>query len=229
VIWGGLVPYGQPWRTGANEATRFTCSTEVTAGGQKLAAGTYSFFTIPSEGEWTAIFSNQTDLWGSVGYDSTKDALRLTLKPAMDAPHQEWMSLGFEDLTPNSANLVLRWEKLSLAVPITVEVNEPVLAGARAEIAAAKADDWRTPYRAAQFCFDNSVALDEGRGWLEKSIAIEAGHQNQALMARWLQKEGKVKDAIETAKKAVAAGKAAKPPANVAATEKLIAEWSAKK
>lgn len=228
-IWGELVPYGQPWRTGANEATKFTTSTEITVGGQKLAAGTYSLLTIPAEAEWTVVFSNQTDLWGAVGYDATKDAVRVKAKPSMGASSQEWMSLGFEDLTPNSANLLLRWEKLSLAVPITLDVNGPVLASARAEVAAAKADDWRTPYRAAQWCFDAGVALDEAKGWLQKSVGIQPGYFNQALLARWHHKDGNVKDAIATAEKAVAAGKAAKPPADVTGTEKLIAEWSGKK
>lgn len=226
VIWGELVPYDKPWRTGANAATSFTTSDDVTIAGQKLAAGSYAVLTIPGKDEWTVIFSAQKDLMGSSNYDSKHDALRVKAKPEAAAESQEWLRLGFENLTPNSTDLVLRWEKLTVAVPIQVDVNEKVLAGARKEIAAAKADDWRTAYRAANWAFDNNVALDEAKGWLEKSIAVSKTHSNLTLQARWLMKDGKKDDAIATAKQAVAAGKAATPPADVAATEKLIAEWS---
>src|SRR5258706_2058553 len=147
-IWGALVPYDKPWRTGANEATTFAVTDDITVGGQKLAAGTYSFFTLPSAGDWTVIFSRQKELWGSTDYDPKQDALRVTAKPAAAEP-VEWMRLGFENLGASSCDLVLRWEKLQLAVPIQIDVNTKVLASCRAEIAAAKADDWRTTQRAA--------------------------------------------------------------------------------
>ncbi|NOT34926.1 MAG: DUF2911 domain-containing protein [Candidatus Eisenbacteria bacterium] len=228
-IWGELVPMDKPWRTGANEATTFTTSTDIQVAGKTLPAGTYSFFTIPSKDSWTVIFSKQKELWGAYEYDDKQDQLRVTAKPVTGQPNQEWMWLGFDNLTPTSCDLVLRWETLSLALPITVEVNERFLSLARTEIAAAKTDDWRTPFVAARYSFDNNLALVEGKQWLDKSVAIQATHANLALHARWLAKDGNTKDAIATAKKAVELGKAAKPPADVAPTEKLIAEWSATK
>lgn len=228
-IWGDLVPYDKPWRTGANASTMFTTTDDIMVAGQKLAAGTYAIVTIPSQnGEWAVAFSNQKDLQATTNYDPKQDALRVKVKATAAEP-QEWMRLSFENLTPNSTDLTLRWEKLAVAVPIQVEVNEKVLASARKEIAAAKADDWRTPYRAASWAFDNNVALPEARGWLDKSLAIQKGYSNQNLQARWLMKDGKKADAIAAAKKAVEAGKAATPPADVSATEKLIADWSAAK
>src|SRR5262249_1081369 len=80
-IWGELVPYDKPWRTGANEATTFACSTEIKVNGQKLPAGTYSFFTIPNRDEWTVVFSKQKDLWGTNDYDPAQDQLRVKAKP----------------------------------------------------------------------------------------------------------------------------------------------------
>jgi hypothetical protein len=228
VIWGELVPYDKPWRTGANEATTFTATDDITVAGQKLAAGSYSFFTLPTAGDWTVIFSKQKDLWGAYEYDPAQDALRVTAKPAAAEP-VEWMRFTFENLTPGSADLVLRWEKLQVALPIAVDVNGIVLPKARAEVAAAKADDWRTPYRAASFCFDSGINLEEGAQWLEKSLAVQPAYGNLNLKARWLAKDGKTKDAIATAQKAIETGKAAKPPADTAALEKLVAEWSGKK
>ena len=226
VIWGELVPFDAVWRTGANEPNSFTTSDEITVGGAKLAAGTYSILTLPTKTTWTVIFSTQKGLLGSTNYDAKFDALRITATPAMDQPVQEWMWFGFDDLTPTSANLVLRWEKLRLALPIQVDVNNLVLADCRTEVAAAKSDDWRTTFNAARWCFDSNVALAEGAGWLDKSLAVQKTHGNLNLKARWLYKDGKKTEAIAAAKEAVAAGKASKETVDTSATEKLVAEWT---
>jgi hypothetical protein len=225
-IWGGLVPYDQPWRTGANEATRFTTTGPIQFGGKELAAGSYSFFTIPGKDEWIVVINSEKDLWGAYEYKPEKDVLRVTVKPAAAEP-QEWMEFSFEDLTPNSANLVLRWEKLRVAVPIVVDVNGQTLAGARAAIETMKSDDWRTPYQAANFCFTNDVAMDEGARWLEKSLGVQQTWQNLGLKARWLMKQGKKADAIRTAEKALEVAKSGKDKVDTSALEKLLAEWKA--
>ncbi len=227
-IWGALVPYDQPWRTGANEATTFTTTDPISVGGNALPAGTYSFFTIPTAGDWTVIFSKQQGQWGAYEYDPNQDAARLTVKPTAADP-VEWMQFTFDDLTANSANLTLRWEKLKVVVPISVDVPALALARARTEIGAAKADDWRTPYRAAQYSFDNAVALDEGATWLDKSIAIEPAYANLNLKSRWLAKNGDTKGAIATANKALEINKKAKTPADAKQLETLIAEWKGAK
>ncbi len=228
-IWGALVPYDSTWRTGANEPNSFTTSDTIMVAGRKLAAGKYSILTIPRRGEWTIIFSSQQDLQGSSNHDPKQDALRVTATPDTNQSHTEWMWLGFEDLTPTSGSLVLRWQRLRLAVPITMDLNALVLASARKEIATTDRDAWRNTLRAATWSFDNSVALAEGAAWLDKSIAAQKNHANLSLKARWLAKDGKTAEAIATAKQAIEVGKAAKPPANTAPTERLVAEWSAKK
>ncbi|MEQ9266111.1 MAG: DUF2911 domain-containing protein, partial [Balneolaceae bacterium] len=68
-IWGGLIPYGRVWRTGANKNTIFTVSDDVLINGQELKAGSYGFHTIPGEEEWVIIFSNFSEAWGSYFYD----------------------------------------------------------------------------------------------------------------------------------------------------------------
>jgi len=235
-VWGELVPWDKPWRTGANEATTFTCSTDIKVNGQNLPAGTYSFFTIPNASEWTIVFSKQKDLWGAFDYDPKDDQLRVQAKP-MAGEYREWMELGFEELTPaalpqspSAGKLVLRWEKIAVPVTIETDMNQMVLKSARDEMSKLKADDWRTPFRAASFSFDNGLDnKDESWGWLQKSVKIQENYQNLSLMARMQAKDGKKKEAIASANKAVKLGKAAKDPVNTAATEKLIAEWSAKK
>ena len=226
-IWGALVPYDKPWRTGANDATVFTTSGDISIAGQKLPAGTYSFFTIPGASQWTLIFSKQKDQWGAYDYDRTQDQLRVTATPSATGDSQEWLWLGFDGLSATGGEMVIRWEKLRVAVPISVEVNETVLASARTEIAAAKPDDWRTPYRAASWTFDSGVAPEEGRGWLERSLGVQAVVQNLGLKARWLAKDGKTADAITVGNKAIAAGKAAKETDITPGLEKQVAEWQA--
>ena len=167
-------------------------------------------------------------MWGAFDYKPEKDVLRVNVKPVAADP-QEWMQFSFEDMTPSSTNLVLRWEKLRVVVPIAVDVNPLVLTGARAALASAKPDDWRTRYQAANFCFNSDVALDEGRKWLDQSIVIEPTYQNLSLRAKWQMKDGKRKDAMETAEKAIATGKASKEKVDTEPTEKLLAEWRAAK
>ncbi|MEZ4826536.1 MAG: DUF2911 domain-containing protein [Bacteroidia bacterium] len=79
-IWGDLVPYGEVWRTGANEATTFTADKNVTINGQALPAGRYGLFTIPTEGDWTVVFNSVADQWGAYEYDESKDVLRVSAK-----------------------------------------------------------------------------------------------------------------------------------------------------
>jgi hypothetical protein len=119
-IWGGLVPYNNIWRAGANENTTFEVSKDLLVNGQKLAAGKYGLHMIPGEKEWTIIFSKDNSAWGSFSYDQSKDALRVTATPKQ-SPHQEWLMYGFENLAGTSATAYLWWEKLK--VPFEVKVT----------------------------------------------------------------------------------------------------------
>src|ERR1043166_10108268 len=138
-----IVPYGHVWRAGANEATRFEISSDVTINGQKLAAGKYSLHAIPGKDEWTIIFNSDAGQWGSFSYDPAKDVLRVKAKPEMIKDSQELLSFTFDPVTENSAQVNLRWEHVR--VPFTVGVDSVGLAMARARafIATAKPDDWR--------------------------------------------------------------------------------------
>jgi hypothetical protein len=79
-LYGNLVPYGQVWRAGADEATTISFDKPVKVEGQALAAGRYALFFIPSEGDWTVVFNKTADQWGAYKYDPAQDALRVTVK-----------------------------------------------------------------------------------------------------------------------------------------------------
>ncbi|MGZ5380303.1 MAG: DUF2911 domain-containing protein [Thermoanaerobaculia bacterium] len=225
VIWGALVPWDQVWRTGANAVTKITFDGDVMVEGQKLAAGSYGLFTIPGKTEWTVIFNKQAT--GGPDYSADKDVLRVKVKPEASAPHDQF-TIDFPSVTGDSAVLALEWEKLMVPVSLKVDTKAQFLANAKEAVAKAKADDWQTPLTAARYLYDNKYALDDAARWLDKSIATKATFGNLSTKANALAAEGKTKDAIATAEKALAAGKAAeqKPsPEAVAALEKKIAEW----
>ena len=118
-IWGGLVPYGEVWRTGANEATLFQTDKDITVEGKSLPAGKYSLYTIPGENEWTIIFNSQTGQWGVKNDESTSenpadDVLRVTVKPEKSAAFNERMKFVVDN-----DGFALEWENLK--VPVSVK------------------------------------------------------------------------------------------------------------
>lgn len=96
-VWGDLVAYDKVWRTGANEANVFTVDQDVTINGEPVAAGQYSLFTIPSEGDWTVILNNTVDQWGAYDYDDSQDALRFMVTPETTDNMQERLTFDVSD------------------------------------------------------------------------------------------------------------------------------------
>lgn len=120
-IFGGLVSYGEVWRTGANEATTFSVTSDVMIEGEPLSAGTYSFYTIPGGDQWTLIFNNAAEQWGT-NYDESADALRVTVTPE-SAPKHEMMTFTFEQVTANEGTCVLYWNETRVPFEIQVAGN----------------------------------------------------------------------------------------------------------
>jgi hypothetical protein len=205
-IWGALVPYGQVWRTGANEATTIAFSDDVTVEGQKLAKGTYSLHTIPGADQWTIIFNSVADQWGSYSYDMAKDVLRVNVKP-QTGEHREWLTFDIPELTTDTAKIAIRWEKI--VVPFTVNTDSVARTMAGFKKALNPEPDWRTPYGAASFAFDNKgVATDaEIQAWLDQSLKANSNIANLYLRARLAERTGNKADAIRFGEMAIAAAK----------------------
>ena len=204
-----IVPYGHVWRTGANEATTFAVTDDVLINGQKLPAGTYSLHTIPGQDEWTVIFNSVADQWGSFNYDERKDALRIKVKRQMVADNQEWLLYSIPVVTPNSAQVVIRWEKV--AVPFTVEVpNVEALMRAKIDAAvAANPGDWKIPLAVAnQYSGDDK--WDEALKWVDQSIKVKETFQNLSAKAQLLFAAGRKDEALAVAEQAIQRGKADK-------------------
>lgn len=117
-IFGGLVPYGKVWETGANEATEITVTRNIQINGSLLRAGTYSVFTIPNKDKWTIIINTELGLWGAYNYNSKLDDMRF------DVPVQTLQGLAFEQFTMQFdqrneiADLLLFWDKTKISIPV---------------------------------------------------------------------------------------------------------------
>ncbi|MEO0331331.1 MAG: DUF2911 domain-containing protein [Bacteroidota bacterium] len=117
---GAKVPYGKVWRTGANEAAEIKIYQDVTIGGQKLPAGTYSLFTIPNENEWTVIFSSDLDYWGAYRYQEGNDVLRAMASVSSSDSSVEAFTIQFADGSEGEAVMRMAWDKTVAELPITV-------------------------------------------------------------------------------------------------------------
>ena len=226
-----LVPYGQVWRTGANENTTIEFSREVTINGQTLPAGKYGFHTIPNKDEWILIFSRDNDKWGSFSYNEKNDALRVRVKP-VKSEMEETFSMDFSDITATTGKIVLRWEKI--AVPFTLDIGDVFgrnLTLIREAIKNRKSDDVRPLNQGAGYVYTFRLKnnYDEAIGWLDESNKARETFGNPQTKARILAEMGRTTDAIAAGEKAVQVGKTATPPANSAELEKLLVEWKAKK
>jgi hypothetical protein len=204
-----IVPYGHVWRAGANEATQFVVTDDVLINGQKLPAGSYSLHTIPTKDEWTIVFNGTANQWGSFRYDPAKDTLRVKAKPQWVNDNQEWLQYSIPTVTPNSATVLIRWEKV--AVPFTVEVpNVETVWRSKVDAAIAAApNDEGIPLQVAG-AYANDDKWDEALKWVDQSIKVKATFPNLATKARYLYAAGRKDEALKVADQAIAKGKADK-------------------
>jgi len=221
-----IAPNGHVWRAGANEATKFTVSDDVLVNGQKLAAGAYSLHMIPGKDEFTVVFNKTADQWGSFRYDAKQDALRVKTKPVWVKESQEQLSYEMPQLTANSAQVILRWEKI--AVPFTIEVpNQDSLVRAKIDAAiAANPSDWQIPLAVGTAYFNDDKFAD-AMVWVDKSIKVKETFQNLRTKANLLFNMGKKPEAIAVAEQAVTVGKA--EGADTSRFEKFVADLKAGK
>lgn len=217
--YGCLVPNGQVWRAGANDATNIIFSTPVIIEGSPLTAGTYGLFMIPGETEWTIIFSKRAKQWGSFSYTDADDALRVKVKP-QTAEFQEQLSYGFSYATNDKAEVVLRWEKIRIVVNVAVETSKIASAKARTSF------DASSGWFAADYYYQNKTNLDEALKWINAALAFSESGSNLLLKAKILVELKRYEEAIETAGKAAKDFRSKKQIRPAEAVEKLIGEWT---
>jgi hypothetical protein len=218
-IFGGLVPYGQVWRTGANNATKITFSTPVKLNGAEIPAGTYALFTIPGETEWTIIISKDTAA-SIFNYNQTNDLVRVKATPVKLSQTIETFTIEFTDIRDESATLNLLWEKTLVPVKIEIELTGKLVPQIEAVMSAAEG---RKPYyQAALFYYDHGQDLQKASKWIDAAIADRETYYIVHLKAKILARLGDKEGAIAAAKRSTELAIKAKDTGYVKLNEDLI-------
>ena len=220
-IFGDLVPYGNVWRTGANNATTITFGEEVTIGGKKVAAGKYGLLTIPNANEWTIIITKQMDVTSPSDYKQDQDVVRVAAKPTAMPFTLETFMISVDDIKSNSCSIGMGWETTWVSFEVTADVESKVME----QIKNTMEGDNKPYFNAALYYIDNGKDLNKAVEWLDKAYA-----QNPEAFwvlyqkARAQKMLGKKTDALATSNKSIEIAKKAKNDDYVALNEKLQKE-----
>jgi tetratricopeptide (TPR) repeat protein len=201
-VWGGLVPYGQVWRAGANLNTTITFSDPVTIEGKALDKGTYGLHMIPNADEWTIIFSKNSTSWGAFTYAEKEDALRVTVKPKAADMHNA-LTYDFDELKPDSAVVELEWEKVAVPFKVSVDVHDLVEASLKKQLRNLSQYTWQSWDDAANYLLAEKVDLDGALIYANKSIENEDRFDNEDTKAKVLTALNRKDDAAMAQKKAL--------------------------
>jgi hypothetical protein len=220
-IFGDLVPFGKVWRTGANQATTLNFGDEVTIGGVKIKAGKYGLLTIPEKKSWTIIISKQTDVTSPADYKQDMDVVRVEAKTDNLDAAVETFTIQFANIKPTSCDIQLMWDRTSVSLPVSTEVETKVMA----QIDNLMNKDNRPYFSAAMYYMDNGKDLNQALSWFDKAAELQpkafwVHHQR----ANCLAKLGKKDEAIATAEKSKMLAAEAKNDDYVKLNEKLLAE-----
>ncbi|GAA4047175.1 DUF2911 domain-containing protein [Hymenobacter glaciei] len=196
---GGLIPYGTVWRTGANTITKVRFGEEVKINGQTVPAGAYALLAIPDAKEWTFILNRDTAQWGTYDYKQALDVLRVKAKPTKLAAPVETMALMVENLKPASADLVLNWDRTQVVLPIVADPDRIVMG----QIEQAMKGEKKPYYTAAQYYFNTGKDLTPAIGWLDEAIKASPTYYGYYWKAKLLQKQGKNTEAVAAANKSL--------------------------
>jgi hypothetical protein len=201
-VWGGLVPYGQVWRAGANENTTITFSDPVLVEGKPLEKGTYGLHMIPNADEWTIIFSRNSTSWGAFTYDQKEDALRITVKPKAADMHNA-LTYDFDELKPDSAVAELEWEKVAVPFKVSVDVHDVVQASLKKQLRNLSQYTWISWDDAANYLIAEKIAFDDALTYANKSIENEDRYDNEITKAKVLTALNRKDEAAMAQKKAL--------------------------
>lgn len=218
-IWGELVPFGEVWRTGANEATTITFTDAVSINGNELVAGTYAIHCIPNANEWEIIFSKDVPVDGSSTLEPKKEALRIKVKPE-EHHFMERMTFLLTDATDNSVSVVLAWEKLKVAFKVETKTQDLTFQKAR------DAFKWNQLMAAATYSLEQNTNIEEGYKWIQASSLINENYWNTRILAQYFAKMNKKSEAISTMEKAIELGnKMPNAPFDFDRMKQMLADW----
>jgi tetratricopeptide (TPR) repeat protein len=227
VVFGQLVPFDKPWRTGANQPTKIKTSAPVKFADKEVPAGEYVLYTIPGANEWKVILSMNLNAQALTDHKPADEVARVAVKPALAlAAPEETFTIGFDDLRANSANLYLVWDKTRVDVKLTTHDVEKVIQGIDAAVKSGKEQDANFYYSAASFYLDQNKDLPQALKWVDQAIEKNPkAYFMQAKKAQILAKTGNKKEAITAAEKAIELLKTSPNPDETAiATNRALIE-----
>jgi hypothetical protein len=201
-IFGGIVPYGQVWRTGANSATKVTFSTPVKLNGTDIPAGTYALFTIPGEDEWTIIINKGAAQWGAFQYDEKADVARFKVTPMQLAEQIETFTIEFNLIRDESAVVNLVWDHTVVPIKLEIELTDKIVPQIEAAIASPDKKSDGFYFQAATFYYNHDQDLHKALDWVNVGLADNSriSYEMLHLKAQILAKQGDKEGAIAAAK-----------------------------
>ncbi len=224
-----FVPLGKVWRTGANQATAFTTSTDLMVNGKTLPAGTYAIMSIPTENDWTLIFNKNTSV-SEQSYKQDDDALRVSIQPTETNEKVETFTIGFGDLTDSTATMSFMWANYKATANLAVNTSANAAANVDKAVSE-KPDDPAILQAAASYNLSKGRNLEQSLGMIDKAIAAKETFRNLFVKAQLLGKMGKFTEALPIAQKALSLGQTSNDPAFPFfkdGIEKSIAEYTSK-
>ncbi len=220
VIFGDMLPFDKLWRTGANKNTTIEFSGPVKFGGVEVDAGKYSMFTVPGKDNWVVHLNKNTEQWGE-GDFKEEECVASVKVPVTTGEFTETLTFSFDNVVNDNADLVLRWEKVKVAIPINADATKQALANITA--AMAKGDMKGGGYSSsARFCLDRNVMTKDALGWAEKGVEMDKKYWNLHTLARAQAANGLTKQAVATAEESMKMAQEAKNEAYVKMNRDLI-------
>lgn len=227
VIFGDVVPYGEIWRTGANENTKITFGDPVVFGKDTLKAGTYALYTKPGKDNWEVIFYSDFSNWGTPEeWDDKKVALKVTAKPVALKDVTETFTIAIDGLDNSGAKLTFTWDKTQVVVPFSVPTDAKVMANIKKVMGGPSANDY---FGAAQYYYNSKKDLKQAFEWINKAVEMRPDAYWIVRVKALIQAEmGDKAGAIETAKVALDLATKAENQDYIKMLNESIAEWSKK-
>lgn len=221
-IFGGLEPYDQVWRTGANGIPKLTFDGAVTIAGTKVDAGTYGLLTIPGTDKWTVILSKNSEQWGAYTYKQEEDLFRFEVKPEQLDKPVETFTISFSDVKPQSARLNIAWENTKISFDLMVDQDAEIMAS----IDEAMKSEKKPYFQAAQYYYNNDKDIQKALEWANEAdkAAANPAPYIKYWRARIHLKAGDKRGAIRIARQGVEIAKQQNNPEYVKLNGQVIAE-----
>lgn len=222
VVFGDVVPFGSIWRTGANSTTKITFGEDVKVEGNDVKAGTYGLYTIPNKDSWEIMLYKDLTLGGNVAdYKKENEVLRFTVKSTSLTEKVETFAINVADITSNTANVELVWEKTRVAFKVVADIDSKIMKSIESTLI----KDNRPYYQAASYYYENDKDLKLAGEWIDKAIANNPNAYWVVLLKAKIQFKAKdLKGAAVTAEKAKELAKAEQDDAYVKMADKIIAD-----